>query len=409
MTNNKIIPNLFRTEYSKIVAVLCSVFGLSNIELAEDLVSETFLVASETWGLKGVPDYPKAWLYAVAKNKAKDHFKRNKIFIEKVKPNIQNNLYEKEFEIDLSDKNITDSQLQMLFAVCDPTINTESQIALALRVLCGFGIDEIAQAFLSNKATINKRLHRAKEKLKSNHVSLKFPLKEELINRLDNVLSIIYLLFNEGYYSVTSENNINKSICVEAMRLTYMLINYEPTNLPKTNALMALLCFHSSRFEARTNQQGEIILYADQNREKWDDELINKGLFFLNKSYSKTVSKYHLEAGISFWHTKDDSTPNKWENILQLYNQLIQIEYSPITALNRTYALAKANSINQAIDEALKINLYKSHLYHTLLAELYKTKDKNLQIVHLRKALELVKTTSEKNLIQSKLDLAMKI
>jgi len=406
MKEKKLIPHLFRTEFSKIVAVLCKTFGLSNIQLAEDIVSETFLIATETWGLKGIPDNPTSWLYKVAKNKTKDYFKRDRIFKEKIASELQNYIHNYECEINLSDKNISDSQLQMLFAVCNPIISAEAQITLALRILCGFGIDEISQAFLSNKETINKRLHRAKEKLRKNKVDLSFPPKSKLENRLNNVLSIIYLLFNEGYYSITSEQTLKKELCIEAMRLTYMLLENKSTNLPQTNALMALLCFHSSRFEARTNNKGELILYADQDKKDWNYELIKKGEYYLNKSAQGNVTKYHLEAGISFWHTKNNKDQNKWENILQLYNQLLQIEYSPVAALNRTYALSKANSKKEAIAEILKIDLKTNHLYHSLLAELYKDLDNNNQIKHLKMAIELVKTESEKRIIKQKLNKA---
>ena len=403
MSEQKLIPHLFRTEYSKIVAVLCKTFGLSNIQLAEDIVSETFLVATESWGLKGIPDQPTSWLYKVAKNRTLDFFKREKTFNEKIKPNLQIHLLEDELEINLSDKIIADSQLQMLFAVCNPIISTEAQIAMALKVLCGFGVNEIAQAFLSNKETINKRLHRAKEKFRKNKTDLTFPPSNILNDRLDNVLSIIYLLFNEGYYSTVSENTIRKEFCVEAMRLTYTLLNYGPSNLPKTNALMALLCFHSSRFEARTNSNGELILYDNQDRNKWNDDLIKRGKYYLSKSAKGEVTKYHLEAGISFWHCKKEDSQEKWENILQYYNQLLQIEYSPITALNRTYALSKANGKVEAIKEALKINLKENHLFHTLLAELYQGIDERKKLEHLEKALQLVKTENEKRIIEQKM------
>lgn len=404
MEENNLIPHLFRKEFSKIVAVLCKTFGLANIQLAEDVVSETFLIATETWGLKGVPDNPSAWLYTVAKNKIKDHFKRDKLFNEKIKPELQAKNVKETVEINLSEENILDSQLQMIFAVCNPIISAEAQVTLALRILCGFGIDEISYAFLSNKQTINKRLHRAKEKLRSNNIDLSFPSKIELESRLNNVLSIIYLLFNEGYYSSTSERKLKKEFCIEAMRLNYMLLENEATNLPQTNALMALLCFHSSRFDARTNKEGELILYAEQDRKNWDYELINKGEHYLNSSAKGVVTKYHLEAGISFWHTQDDATQNKWENILQLYNQLLQIDYSPITALNRTYALSRARSKKMAIKEALKIDLKSNHLYHSLLAELYNDVDNNKKIKYLELALALVKTEREKRIIEMKFE-----
>ncbi len=404
MKEKKLIPHLFRKEFSKIVAVICKTFGLPNIQIAEDIVSETFLIATETWGLKGIPDNPTAWLYKVAKNKTKDYFKREKIFREKVVPEFQNNDSEYNLEINLSSKNIFDSQLQMLFAVCNPIISAEAQITLALKILCGFGVDEIAQAFLTNKDTINKRLYRAKKKLRKNKVDLSIPLKNELDNRLNNVLSIIYLLFNEGYYSITSQQTLKKELCIEAMRLAYMLLDNKSTNLPQTNALMALFCFHSSRFDARINNEGELILYADQNREKWDYELIKKGAYYLNKSAQGKVTKYHLEAGISFWHTQKDENPVKWENILQLYNQLLQIEYSPIIALNRTYALSKANSKQEAITELLKINLRDNHLYHSLLAELYNNYNQKKELEHLNIALKLVKNDVERNILLDKLD-----
>ncbi len=404
MKDNKLIPHLFRTEFSKIVAVICKTFGLSNIQIAEDIVSESFLIATETWGLKGIPDNPTAWLYTVAKNKTKDYFKREIIFREKIAPEYQNQNYEYKLEINLSNKNIFDSQLQMLFAICNPIISAEAQITMALKVLCGFGVDEIAQAFLTNKETINKRLYRAKEKLRKNKVDLSVPLKNELDNRLNNVLSIIYLLFNEGYYSNTSEKKLKKELCLEAMRLTYMLLENESTNLPQTNALMALLCFHSSRFEARTNTKGELILYADQNTKEWDYELIQKGEFYLNKSAQGKVTKYHLEAGISYWHTKNDENSEKWEHILQLYNQLLQIEYSPIAALNRTYALAKANSKKEAITELLKIDLKDNHLYHSLLAELYNNYNQKKELDHLKIALSLVNNKTERKVIMEKLN-----
>ena len=166
MEQQELIPHLFRTEFRKITAVLCKLFGIEHIEIAEDIASETFLSALETWTYKGIPENPVAWLYSVAKNKAKNYIIRNKVFTDKIVKQLKYAVQENnEIEIDLSEKNITDSQLQMLFAICHPSISTEAQIGLSLRILCGFGIDEIANAFLTNKETINKRLFRAKEKL----------------------------------------------------------------------------------------------------------------------------------------------------------------------------------------------------------------------------------------------------
>ena len=234
------------------VAVISKLFGLQHIEIAEDIVSETFLQATETWGQKGIPPNPTAWLYAVAKQKTLYHFRRNKILDQKVIPELKNtsDTTDEIGEINFSMDNIKDSQLQMMFAVCNPAIASEAQIALALRILCGFGIDEIAEAFLTNKETINKRLFRAKEKLRTEKISLEWPGDKEINSRLDNVLHIIYLLFNEGYYSTTQNQVLRKDLCLEALRLGILLTEFNRTNQPKTNALIALMCFHSSRFDA---------------------------------------------------------------------------------------------------------------------------------------------------------------
>ena len=406
MQEQELIPHLFRTEYRKIIAVLCKLFGIEYIEIAEDIVSDTFLLASETWGLKGLPTNPTAWLYTVSKNKALDILKHNKIFIDKIALEIKQREPEShEIEIDWSSKNINDSQLQMMFAICHPCISTEAQIGLSLSILCGFGVDEIADAFLTNKETIYKRLARAKEKLREEKIKIELPDQTEINNRLATVLTTLYLLFSEGYYSSSQNTILRKDLCVEAMRLNLMLVENEKTNTPFANALLSLMCFHSSRFEARANQNGEIILYEDQDETIWNKELIAKGEYYLNRSSTGTqLSKYHLEAGIAYWHTQKKDTLEKWENILQLYNRMLQIEYSPIAALNRTYALSKANGKNEAIVEAEKLNLSGNHLYHSLLGNLYTNVDNKKALNHFQLALALAKTNADKTVIATNIE-----
>lgn len=402
MNNQELLPNLFRTEYQKIVSVLCNLFGIHHIEIAEDIVSDTFLAASETWAIKGIPENPTAWLYTVAKNKTKNYFKRNAIFEKKIVSEIKYNtpLNNPETEIDLSEKNIADSQLAMIFTVCNPCNSDEAQIALALNLLCGFGISEIADAFLSNKEVIYKRINRAKEKLKEENIKIQNPSATQVNDRTETVLKTIYLLYSEGYYSTSQNTTLRKDLCSEAMRLTFLLIQNEATNLPATNALMALMCFHSSRFEARTTESGEIILYQDQDELLWNQELIDKGIYFLGKSSSGNIlSKYHLEAGIAYWHTQKKDTPEKWQHILELYNNLIILEYSPIVALNRTYALSKVTSKQEAIVEAEKLNLTDNHFYYSLLGNLYTDFDNQKARKHFETAIGLAKTTSDKNII----------
>jgi len=402
----ELIPHLFRTESRKITAVLCKLFGLGNVSIAEDIVGETFLTALETWPYKGIPENPAAWLYTVAKNKAKNLAVRNQLFNQKIRPDIESGTpIVPAFEIDLSEKNINDSQLQMLFAICHPSIPAEAQIGLALRILCGFGIDEIANAFLTNKETINKRLFRAKEKLRTEKVEIAFPEDAEIGNRMQAVLTTLYLLFNEGYYSESRDTILRNDLCLEAMRLTHMLIENPTTDLPNVNALMALMCFHASRFEARKNAGGEIVLYQDQDESLWNRELITKGAFYLNKaSTGQQISKYHLEAGIAYWHTIKEDTEEKWESILHLFNQLLSIAYSPVTALNRTYALSKVRGNRVAIIAAEKLNLSNNLFYYTLLGELYKTIDPQEAQNNLLKALHLSRTKTDKQLIRKKIE-----
>lgn len=405
MEQKELIPHLFRTEFRKITAVLCKHFGIDHIEIAEDIASDTFLSAVETWTYNGLPASPTAWLYTVAKNKAKNYLHRKNIFSEKIAGEIKGSfLQAEEIEINLSEKNITDSQLQMLFAICHPSIPVEAQIGLALRILCGFGITEIANAFLTNTATINKRLFRAKEKLRTEKVKIEFPGNTEISNRLETVLTTLYLLFSEGYYSESDDMILREDLCDEAMRLTSMLIQNGQTNLPKVNALYSLMCFHSSRFAARKNEHGEIILYRDQDESLWNQELIIKGIYYLHEaSKGNEISKYHIEAGIAYWHTIKSDTTEKWDHILQLYNQLLVLQYSPVAALNRTYALSKVKGKQTAIDEAEKLNLTDNHFYFTLLGELYTGTDNKKANENFEYAFRLAKTQTDKLTIQNRI------
>ena len=405
MDHEELIPHLFRTEYRKIVSVLCRRFGFGQIEIAEDIASDTFLTAAQTWGVGGLPQNPTAWLYNVAKNKALNYLRRNSIFEKTVVPELQARPpHTDEPDIDLSPQNIEDSQLRMMFALCHPSIPPEAQIALSLRILCGFGIEEIADAFLTNKETINKRVFRAKEKLREGKITFEFPGSSEINERLSAVATTIYLLFNEGYYSVSQNSTLRKDLCFEAMRLCTMLVENEFTNTPEVNALLSLMCFHASRFDARMNDNGELILYDEQDVNLWNSELIGRGAYYLHRATTgDVVSKYHVEAAIAYWHTQKSDSREKWENILQLFNRLLQIEYSPVAALNRTYALSRVRGKREAIAEAEKLRLTDDHFYFMLLGELYMEVDNKKAKDHFHKALLLAKTETDKKTIQKKI------
>jgi RNA polymerase sigma factor (sigma-70 family) len=410
MYQQSLIPQLYRQEFSKMVSLICSRFGIDQIDAAEDIVSETFLSAAETWGLKGIPDNPVAWLYKVARNNALNGIRRERVFRQQVRKElIQRSPGSMEPDLDFSLQQITDSQLQMLFAVCHPSIPVDAQVSLALRILCGLTIEEIAQALLTTKSNINKRLYRAKERLRSENVSLSFPDNATLNTRLDAVLIILYLVFNEGYYSASPDQVLRKDLCLEAMRLTLLLTEYRDPGggtvvRSDIHSLLALMCFQASRFDARTNAAGDLILYEQQDSTRWDRELINRGnYFFVQACEIGGISRYHLEAAIAWWHTHQKDHHEKWTNILLLYNRLLVLQYSPIAALNRAYAFSKVYGKEKAIPEAEGLNLNGNLFYHSLLGELYAGLDNQKAICHLEEALALAKTTAEQAVIAASL------
>jgi RNA polymerase sigma factor (sigma-70 family) len=407
MDERQLIPELYRAEYGKIVAVLCSRYGFGFVDEAADIVSEAFLTAAETWGMKGVPANPAGWLYTVAKNNALNSLRHSRVFDRKVRGHLirKTPVSAVEPDIDLTPQQITDSQLRMVFVVCHPSIPAEAQVSLALRVLCGFTIDEIASAYLTTKGNINKRIFRAKQRLRVEKVGMDLPPVGELPSRLDTVLLTLYLLFNEGYYSASPDKVLRKDFCLEAMRLVYLLTAQNATGIPKVQALMALMCFQASRFDARTGAGGELILYEQQDSGLWDRELINRGnQFFVQASGHGELSRYHLEAAIAWWHTNQADTREKWENVLRLYNHLLILEYSPMAALNRSYAYSRVYGKEKAIAEAEGLRLEGNLFYHSLLGELYTGVDDCRAVEHLERALDLAGSAQEQTVLRAKLE-----
>ncbi|RAV30663.1 RNA polymerase subunit sigma [Sinomicrobium soli] len=384
-------------------AVLCRHFGLRHIEIAEDIASDTFLKASEHWAINGIPENPAAWLYTVARNKAKDYFKHISVFETKIRHGLKPDNHKWENDFEFHEEIISDSQLAMIFAVCNPANNPESQIALALQILCGFSVEEIANAFLTKTETVKKRLQRARNNLRNDDFQVETLTGPEIRSRSDTVLKTLYLLFNEGYFSKSNHQFIRKELCSEAVRLILILTENPLTNTSQTNALLALMCFQSSRIEARINEKGEAVLFDEQDQNRWDKSLIEKGNYYLiNATNGNEISKYHLEAGIAYWHTTDDK--NKWRNILQLYNQLILIEYSPITALNRTFAFSKVYGQERAISEAEQLHLMEHNQYHGLLGYLYTPSNIPKAIEYYEQAVKLTTSETEKQTLNRKIE-----
>ncbi len=231
------------------------------------------------------------------------------------------------------------------------------------------------------------------------------PSKGKLLGRLDNVLHIIYLLFNEGYYSKTQDPILRKELCLDALRLGLLLRDYDKTNTPKTNALLALMCFHASRFQARKTSEDSFVLYDQQDESLWDDKLIEQGWHFLGQSMEgPELSSYHLEARIASLHSKKEDSSNKWEEILILYNQLLQINYSPTVELHRGFALYKARGWEVAVKEIEKLQLENSHFYHLLLGEFYRHSFPYHALQNYQRAYELARTQTEQQVIQQKIN-----
>jgi predicted RNA polymerase sigma factor len=239
-------------------------------------------------------------------------------------------------------------------------------------------------------------LQRARTNLRNDNFQIKSLSETEIKLRLDSVLKTLYLLFNEGYFSKTNNRQIRVELCSEATRLTLLLTENPLTNTAQVNALLALMCFQSSRLEARTNDDGEAVLFDQQDKNLWDKSLIERGNYYLiNATSGNEISKYHLEAGIAYWHTTPTDL-NKWQHILQLYNQLIVIEYSHVTALNRAFAYAKVYGHKKAIDEAENLNLTNSNYCHELLGYLYADTNIDKAISHYEQAIKLTKSKTEK-------------
>jgi RNA polymerase sigma-70 factor (ECF subfamily) len=416
MTQSKeLAEHFFRHEYSRMVAVITRYFGIGQVGLAEDVVQDTLLEAIKFWDYKGIPDNPKAWLYTVAKNKALNAIKRKKF----------QNRYENETRyadveqyLDASidelfaEQRIADDQLRMIFACCHPAIAPEAQIALILKTLCGLSISEIAKAYLTTNETINKRLVRARKTLRQNDIQFEIPSEKELEDRLNTVLKTIYLLFNEGYSATNGSKLIRYELCMDAIRLAELIISHSSfKSNTLVHALLALMLLDASRFEARQDEEGNIIEMAKQDRSKWSQALINKGLYHLGKiQESRQISIYHVLATISAYHC---SSPNyestNWGAILSLYDTLIIFDHSPIVLLNRAIAVAKIHGSGQAIAELVELEstgaLENYYLLHSTLAELYiEQKQYEKAANSLEKAVQLTRNDAEIRLLTSKLE-----
>ena len=410
---NKVVDHLFRHESGKMISVLSKLLGLQNLETAHDIVQDTLLQAMNTWRFTGIPDNPSGWLCRVAKNKAIDFLRRQKRFKD-ISPQY-GYLLQSEYTLTpfvnnlFVEDEIQDSELRMIFACCHPSIPQESQIALALKTLCGLSSIEIAKAFLTNEETVNKRIYRAKEKIKSERIEMEVPGAVEMPDRIDSVLKTLYLLFNEGYNSSSPDYLIREDLCQEAMRLCYLLTTQPVTNLARTKALLSLMCFQSSRLQARLDDKGNIILLKYQDRKKWYSPLMEKGFDYLASAMEPAeISTYQLEAAIASLHASAASfEQTDWTSIHQLYEVLYVLQPSPVVALNKAIASAYAINRQYALNELHQIKgLENYHLYYTSLGEMYfELKQKKIARENFEKALGLTGSQTEKQFLLDKITL----
>jgi RNA polymerase sigma factor (sigma-70 family) len=395
------------------IAVLTRIFGIHNLELVEDTVQETFLKALQVWKFNALPDNPSAWLMQVARNRTIDLIRRQQKLADisgELQHRIQSDT-ENTIQHFFLDTEIADSQLRMIFTCCHPALSPEDQVALTLKTISGFGVQEIARALVSNDAAIQKRIYRAKENIRTNEVRFEIPIGLALAERLETVHTVLYLLFNEGYSSLKADELIRHDLCAEAMRLCKLLTEHKIVAQPSCFALLSLMCFQASRFDSRLGEDNTIVLLQHQDRSKWDRELMALGYHFLNQSATgDRLSVYHIESAIAAEHClAPDFESTNWDALLKLYNYLLERKPIPIVQLNRSVILARTADVETAIDTILDIPnivelLDRHYIYAAVLGDLYgKARNSTEACRLLAKAYELTPSLAEKKLLQEKL------
>jgi RNA polymerase sigma-70 factor (ECF subfamily) len=409
----EITDHLFRREAGRMVAALTRVFGVHNLALAEDVVQEAFCRALEVWRIRGAPENPSAWLMATAKNCALDVLRRERTartFAPELGRLLQSEWTVAPLVEELFGANaIKDDQLRMTFSCCHPRLSEEAQVALILHILCGFSVDEIASAFVSGNAAIEKRITRAKKALAKSKRLFDVAAAAEFSARLPAVHRALYLLFNEGYHGASPETAVRVELCREAMRLTAMLLEHPLGRTSATYALAALMCLDASRLPARVDAAGNLSTLFDQDRSQWDQELVGEGLKLLELSATGSeLTGYHIEAAIASIHAcalRAEDTD--WETIVSLYDTLMAIRPSPIVALNRAIAVAQYEGPERGLEEIRSITdrdrLVAYPFYSAALGELeFRRGRRETAREHFRAALALARNPMERRFLDQR-------
>jgi len=409
---SQLVEHLFRHESGKMVATLTRIFGIEHLNLAEDVVQETLSRALQTWPYRGVPENPSAWIMRASRNLALDVIRRQTTF--RAKEAEIARLIERDASApetaNFSENEIADDRLRMMFVCCHPVIPAEAQVALALKTLCGFSVMEIGRAFLTSEAAIAKRLTRAKQKIQEARIPFEIPVGAELARRLDSVLQSLYLLFNEGYKASSGEKLVRDELCQEAIRLTELLANHPAGNQPETHALLALMLLNAARFAAREDPHGNLLRLQEQDRTRWDQMTIARGMSHLRESAAGDgLSEYHLQAGIAVCHAMAiDYESTDWERILSLYDRLMEFDDSPVVALNRAVAVANVHGPKAGLEAVRAIRgrekLDAYHLFYSVIGELeMRLNHHGAAAREFRKAFELAATKSERAFLLKRL------
>ena len=412
---NGVVDHLFRHESGKLVAVLTRIFGPGNLDLAEDVVQDALVEALKRWTYQGIPANPQGWLYQVARNKAINILNREKYkrqYETEVSRGLQS-VWTADPASDLlfSETEILDDQLRMMFTCCHPSLSADSQIALMLRTLCGFGIREIAKAFLTTEENIHKRLVRARLKIRESKLPFEVPAGKELENRLPTVLGAIYLLFNEGYNASAGSVLVRYEVCEEAIRLAELLASDAVMKeQPDVLALLALMQLNACRFNARLDNGGNLVTLEQQDRARWNLPLMKTGLANLHRAVANgELSAYHILALISSCHCCAPDYPStNWKNILDLYDLLTRLDDSPLVLLNRAIAVGKVHGAGDAAAELERLNdvpAFKAyHLFYSVKADVcMELEQYGMAGEFLQTAVDLAAQPAEKAFLERKL------
>lgn len=376
---SEIVDHLFRREAGRLTAILAGRLGTAHLQLAEDVVQDALLRAMQTWPFNGVPENPSAWLLQTARNRAFDTLRRDRVLAGKTTALAA--LIAETADAALAapppqfEDEIADRQLRMMFVCCAPALPVDAQVALVLKTLCGFGEREIAAAFLTSEAAIARKLVRARKLLRDARLTPEPPPASRLAPRVGSVLAALYLLFNEGYKASHGDSLLRADLCAEALRLGELLAAHPVGDRPATHALLALQYLHAARLPARMTDDGSLLVLAAQDRSKWDRACIGRGLAHLGQSAAgERLSRYHLEAGIAAVHAlAPDFARTDWPRILELYDDLLALEASPVIALNRTVVLARLEGAAaglRALDRLPRRRLANYHLFDAVRGQL---------------------------------------